>query len=141
MKKPTTQTNNPNAPTAVRSSDLLGQSETWFSYDPGDGFETHDTETAARERAEKALQYYKDEAAGDGWDEEVEQICWGKCAQKVELLWRKDRPPKDQLDESNCDKDGLAWGEWDEMRDYGLCPNAAYQPPEGEARRLAGDAG
>lgn len=123
MEQPETASQ-PVSPATSRSTDGLGQSETWFSYDPGDGFEMHDTEAAARERAEKALEYYKDEAAGDGWDEEVEQVCWGKCAQKVELLWRKDRPPKDQLDESNCDKDGLAWGEWDEMRDYGLCPNS-----------------
>ena len=33
---------------------------------PGDGFETHDTEAAARERAEKALDYYKDEAPATG---------------------------------------------------------------------------
>lgn len=114
---------------AVASSDLLGHSETWFSYDPGDGFETHDTESEARKRAEDALQYYKDEAPSDGWSEEVTQVCWGKCAQKVELLWRKDRPPKDQLDESNCDKDGLAWGELDEMCDYGLCPNDKSSDP------------
>ena len=108
----------------VGSNRLLGQSETWFSYDPADGFETHDTETAARERAEKALQYEKDEAAGDGWNEEVTQICWGKVAQQVEETSRKDRPPDSELD-CGVDKDGTIWGEFDVILDYDLCPNAS----------------
>lgn len=114
---------------AVASSDLLGHSETWFSYDPGDGFETHDTESAARERAEKALDYYKDEAPSDGWNEEVTQVCWGKVSQQVQETMRKRRPPADQLDESGCDKDGTPWGEWDEIVDYALCPNADSSDP------------
>lgn len=112
---------------AVASSDLLGQSATWFSYDPGDGFETHDTEAAARERAEKALQYYKDEAAGDGWSDEVTQVCWGKVAQQVEETSRKQRPPDSELD-CGVDKDGTIWGEWDEILDYDLCPNNQGEP-------------
>ena len=106
----------------VGSNRLLGQSGTWFSYDPADGFETHDTETAARERAEKALQYEKDEAAGDVWNEEVTQICWGKVAQQVEETSRKDRPPDSELD-CGVDKDGTIWGEFDVILDYDLCPN------------------
>jgi hypothetical protein len=108
---------------AVASSDLLGHSETWFSYDPGDGFETHDTESAARERAEKALDYYKDDAPSDGWSEEVTQVCWGKVSQQVQETMRKRRPPAAELDESGCDKDGTPWAEWDEIVDYALCPN------------------
>jgi hypothetical protein len=127
----------PNAPTALSSSALLGQSETWFSYDPCDGFETHDTETAARERAEKALQYEKDEAAGDGWNEEVTQICWGKVAQKVEETSRKQRPPDSELD-CGVDKDGTIWGEWDEIVDYDLCPNAELCGVRGTSERAPG---
>jgi hypothetical protein len=108
---------------AVPSSNLLGHSDTWFSYDPGDGFETHDTEQAARERAEKSLDYYKDDAPSDGWNEEVTGICWGKVAQKVAETMRKTRPPKEELDDDGYDKDGTRWGEWDEIVDYALCPN------------------
>ena len=115
-------TNETQGAVPIGSGDLLGQSETWFSYDPCDGFETHATETAARERAEKALQYEKDEAAGDGWNEEVTQICWGKVAQQVEETSRKQRPPDSELD-CGVDKDGTSWGEWDEIVDYDLCPN------------------
>lgn len=71
----------PDAPTtpeqsgpAVASCDGLGHS--WFSYDPGDGFEIHATEAEARSRAEKVLEFYRGEAA-EGWDEEVVGVCWG----------------------------------------------------------------
>lgn len=94
----------------------------WFSYDPGDGFEIHNTEEAAKLRAERALEYYRDEAASEGWDDEVTQVCWGKCVETVQIEWCKDRPPADQLDESNCDKHGTYWGEWLEMREYKLTP-------------------
>jgi len=93
----------------------------WFSYDPGDGLQMHDNEADARSRAEEAFEFYKSESI-EGWDEEVEQVCWGKCSQKVEMLWNKERPPEDRLDESNCDKDGLCWAEWGTMRDYALMP-------------------
>lgn len=95
--------------------------ELWFSYDPTYGFETHDTEEAAQSQAEKVMADFKDDAAGDGWDEEVTQICWGKVIQRAEETMRKKRPPEDQLD-CGVDKDGTIWGEWDEIVDYDLRP-------------------
>lgn len=112
---------------AVRSTDGLGQQDMWFSYDPGDGYETHDTEAEARERAEKALQYERDEA-GDGWNEEVTQIAWGKVIQRVEEKWRKHKPPPDQIDEDGYDEEGNNWSQFDELVEYHLCPNGADQP-------------
>jgi hypothetical protein len=50
----------------------------WFSYDPNcNGFMFHATEAEAKEAAEDALEFERDEA-DEGWSEEVDRICWGK---------------------------------------------------------------
>ncbi|MCC6415089.1 MAG: hypothetical protein IT582_04185 [Opitutaceae bacterium] len=104
----------------------MTDTKTWFSYDPGDGFETHGTEYAARKRAERALDYYKDEAGSEAWHEEVTQVCWGKVMQQVQETSRKQRPPASELD-CGVDKDGTVWGEWDSIVDFELCPNDQAQ--------------
>lgn len=92
----------------------------WFSYDPGEGFEFHDTADDAKEKAEEALSYYASEAGGDGWDLEVWQVCWGRVLEKAEETMRKSRPAKEQLDENGYDIDGRSWGShsFDEIVDY-----------------------
>jgi hypothetical protein len=52
----------------------------YFSYDPEAGFETHDSEEKAKAAAAESLQDYRDNA-GEGWDELVEQVCWGEIKQ------------------------------------------------------------
>ena len=47
----------------------------YFSYDPqGDGFDFHETAEQARDQAQQCIQIYLD----DGWDDMVEQVCWGE---------------------------------------------------------------
>jgi hypothetical protein len=126
----------PDKGAALSSSALLGQSGRWFSYDPdNNGFEIHDTEAAARKTAEEAISYEKEEASSGGWSDSVTQICWGKVAQKVEETMRKKRPPEAELD-CGVDKDGTNWGEWDEIVDYDLCPNARTQRPRAASGSL-----
>ena len=56
----------------------------FFSYDPEDGFQLHATEDEAKERAQIALDNYRDNAIDDnGWGEEVEGVCWGNVRQNV----------------------------------------------------------
>jgi hypothetical protein len=51
----------------------------YFSFDPnGDGYVEHSTEEEAKKSAQVALDYERDEALNEGWDENVENICWGK---------------------------------------------------------------
>ncbi len=63
----------------------------WFSYDPnGDGMSFHDTEKKAQGAALDALELEQDRA-GEGWSEEVTDICWGQVREKVE---ETERHPK-----------------------------------------------
>ncbi|OWY39367.1 hypothetical protein CEK28_08595 [Xenophilus sp. AP218F] len=48
----------------------------YFAYDPDTGFERFNTEAEAKEYAQTSINAYRD-AAGDGWDESVENVCWG----------------------------------------------------------------
>lgn len=54
----------------------------FFSYDHENGIEFHETAEAAKARAEENFQYDQD-AAPDGWHEEVDSICWGKVSERV----------------------------------------------------------
>lgn len=49
----------------------------FYSYDPDQGFEEHDTAEAAESFAEAAIEAYR-ENADDGWNEEVESVHWGR---------------------------------------------------------------
>ena len=54
----------------------------FFSYDPDDGFELHATADEAKERAQGAIDLYREEAS-DGWPEEVDGVCWGEVRQQA----------------------------------------------------------
>ena len=54
----------------------------FFSYDPDDGFEVHETEEEAKMCAQKTIDRYRDDAT-DGWSEEVEYVCWGELRQQA----------------------------------------------------------
>jgi hypothetical protein len=83
--------------------------ERWFSYSmEGDGFELHNTEDAARSKAEKELSIERD-AADEGWGEFVDSICWGRLYGKVDEVER--RPTTE--DDANA-------SQFDEIVDYGL---------------------
>ena len=121
-------TSNPTPETPPGSAPCRG-SDTWFSYDPGNGFEWHATEVQAKDAAENALGYYRDEAV-EGWDEEVDQVCWGRIIGQVQETSRIKKPPKEQIDEDGYDEEGHNWSQFDEIVDYALCPNAPTHRPE-----------
>ncbi len=59
-----------------------------FSYCPESGFETHITETLAKECAEESINYFRDHA-DEGWDEAVNQVCWGEIKQETVMTDKK----------------------------------------------------
>ena len=66
----------------------------WFSYCPMDNeFTTHATFQEARKAAQQSLDLYEQDALDDGWDEDVENIRYGKILGKAEL---SDRYYKDE---------------------------------------------
>jgi len=54
----------------------------YFSYDPENGCEFHDTPEQAMAHAETVLSECRD-YADDGWPENMEWICWGKVKGRV----------------------------------------------------------
>lgn len=69
----------------------------WFSYDHENGISFHCTEEQAKEAAESAFGYDKDEAP-DGWHEEVATTCWGVVRGRVEETSRRPTTPEDGID-------------------------------------------
>ena len=56
----------------------------YFSYNADDGFTLHKTAVEARYEAVEALEFERGEAKVNGeWNEDVEEICWGKVAERV----------------------------------------------------------
>lgn len=96
----------------------------YFSFDPDDGFSFHKTEEEAKKRCLEAFEYFETEAAGDGWPENVSEVCWGEIRGRATLIESIDRPPKDQLDEENMDRFGNDWsqGDWDEIQKWEIKP-------------------
>ena len=76
----------------------------FFSFDPDDGFETHDTEAEAKARALGAIDLCRDNA-GDpdtGWPESVDGICWGEIRQRTV---ERDTTAETGQDFETCDYD------------------------------------
>ncbi|MGL5480363.1 MAG: hypothetical protein ACRDC7_00605 [Aeromonas veronii] len=63
----------------------------YFAYDPDSGFETFDTEQEAIDFANGVIDDYRD-AADEGWDEMVEQVCWGEVKQVARMDSKKPGP-------------------------------------------------
>ncbi|NHR05762.1 hypothetical protein HA052_11180 [Chromobacterium haemolyticum] len=67
-------------PATVKDSLIVQQAPagrlSYFAYDPDTGFEQFNTEAEAMSFAQESIDAYRD-AAGDGWDEGVENVCWG----------------------------------------------------------------
>jgi hypothetical protein len=70
----------------------------YFSYNFEDGFEFHNSEKEAKDRAESCLELERDEAS-EGWAEEVDQTCWGKVSEKVIQTECKIAPEGSEHDE------------------------------------------
>lgn len=60
----------------------------FFGYDPDNGFELFETAEQAINYANDAIDYYRGESC-DGWDEQVEQVCWGELKQETVMIDKK----------------------------------------------------
>ena len=70
--------------------------ERWFVYDPDNHLQIFTTEKAAHDKFQEIIQLYRDEAAGDEWPDDVEEVTWGKVFQTVVLVPIDDpRDPED----------------------------------------------
>lgn len=74
----------------------------WFSYDPDNGFEYHDTPEAARADALRII----DSCLNEGWEEDVEQVLWGQVCERATQVNERPDPS----------------GEFDYLCDYELKP-------------------
>lgn len=74
-------------------------SKRYFSYDPEDGFEFHNTEEEARKRCQENFEVCQDVAVDDGWDDGwAEHICWGIVKGRVELVKSEPAPEGSKFD-------------------------------------------
>lgn len=75
----------------------------FYSYDPDDGIQFHDTAEEAKARAEKALEDAEFHAADSDWcwNENEHQISWGKVHQWVNMNER-DLTPEEQAENPEC---------------------------------------
>lgn len=71
----------------------------FFMFDPDNGFETYKTAEEAKAAAEEAIDYYRGDA-GDGWPDEVSQVCWGEIKQESQQFGLR---PRNEEDKSCCD--------------------------------------
>ena len=71
----------------------------FFMFDPDNGFETYETAEEAKAAADEAIDYYRGEA-GDGWPEEVSQVCWGEIKQETQQVGLR---PLDKEDSGSCE--------------------------------------
>ena len=83
------------------------KSRDWFSYSNDYGFETHETEEEARKSAQDVLWEYRNDAADDGWSDEVHSIKIGRVTDWIIETDRRKSTPDDGSD-------------WDELVDYGI---------------------
>ena len=98
----------PTEPTAIPSTELFTM---FYSYDPEDGIEYHDTEEEARNRAEQAKEFIEFYAAdSDGvWPEKADEVSWGRVMGKARV---EDR---DLTEEEKAENP-----EWVRLREYTL---------------------
>lgn len=80
------------APQAVQASVPVGTK--FFDFDPCcDDLVVHDTAEAACAAAQQSIDLYREDAA-EGWDEEVNRVCWGMIlGQALETKLSEDLPP------------------------------------------------
>ena len=56
-------------------------SHKYFAYDQDHGFETFETENEAIEWSQDTIDSYRDNSAGQEWDEAVSYVVWGEIKQ------------------------------------------------------------
>ena len=90
----------------------------YFSFDTINGdYEFHETEREAKKEAEKALDFYKDEAADDGWPDDMSKVIgYGKLIAVTHELWNH---KKEDFTEEEWDEFGYN-SDFDIVSDYEL---------------------
>ena len=58
----------------------------YFVYSADSGFETFTTAAEAEAVAEDIISQYREDAYGDGWDDDVESVCWGEISQRAAMI-------------------------------------------------------
>lgn len=109
----------------------------FFSYDPHGEFELHATAEEAEASAKDSLEYYADDAADSGWDDSVEEVCWGEI--RGEIIESKRVERKDaKIDEEGYDAENEVI--WDDdagvFIDYELVPARAVSPMQAALQRM-----
>jgi hypothetical protein len=93
----------------------------WYSYDPEDGYTTHETPEDAREAAEASLEYHRDRST-DGWHEDTINIEWGLLVPYGETR--------------ECNRVETPDGDFDWMCDYQIVSAPGDDPLETAYRKL-----
>ena len=88
----------------------------YFVYDPENGFETYATKEECEKEANELIQSYLQ----DGWDEGVENVVSGIITHKATQTDREEKP--EELDDEECDEEGVYWGYFDYRCNYKLKP-------------------
>ena len=71
--------------------------EKWFVYDWDNNMQIFTTKDAAYNEFLKIIEMYREEASGDEWNDEIEDVTWGKIYQTVELQ-EIEIPPEEDCD-------------------------------------------
>lgn len=87
----------------------------FFLYDSeGEGMMYFQSKETRDEVAKEVLSNYK---GPDGeWFEEIEYVSRGEVTEFPQVLNKKPRPPEHELDEEQCDSDGVYWPDEFEWR-------------------------
>lgn len=76
----------------------------FFSYDPNDRMRFHNTAEEAQKEAQHAFDLYVQEAC-EGWDENVDEVCWGEISEQVRETFRRPFDPEQDFHiDSDCDE-------------------------------------
>lgn len=102
----------------------------FYLYDPeGEGMIYFKSAEKRDAFAESLLADYKDTESG--WWEEIEYASRGEVTEFPQVLDKKPRPPEHELDEDQCDSDGVYWP--DELEWRG---NYTWEPANGKVVNL-----
>lgn len=101
--------------------------ELYFSYDPIDRFQTHRTREDAIEYCLVLIDGYRKEAVSDGWDDDVDLVCWGIIKQRATTC--NDQNSGEPFFEDTCDyelQDIEPIGTPDGLRPCPFCGSHAF---------------
>ena len=74
----------------------------YFVYSADNGFEVFATAAQAEQVAEDIINQYREDAYEDGWDDDVESVCWGEVS-KFSAMAPRSPLKLDERGVSGCD--------------------------------------